>query len=292
MTEAHRTLVPFDFSPSALLLAKKERSPVVRVVHVVPTPTVPLGPGEVLFAADLDTRIRGDLERMLRETVAARKTDGVKLESQLLIGAIPSMIVDDAMTTRCARIVLGSTRPGPLARVLLGSVSDRVVRTSHVDVVVVPVPAEPSHPRDRIRNVVCATDFSGPAETALLHALAIARAHDARLHLVHTWDVAPYIERIAEMRASIERELAAELEATAHRHEVPGVPILRALRRGHPPEEAIRLAIEVEADLLVVGTTGKRGVDRLLLGSVAERIARTSPVPVLVARATPDGMSA
>lgn len=109
---------------------------------------------------------------------------------------------------------------------------------------------EPPHRRDRIRNVACATDFSGPAETALWHALAIARADDARLHLVHTWDD----ERIAEMSASIERELGQQREATRS----PALPILRVTQS--PPHEAVRLAIEVEADRLVGGRhrTGRR----------------------------------
>jgi len=290
MSEPRPTLVAIDFSPSslaaldlALLLARKEEGGAIHLLHAVALPTVPLASGDVVLAADLDTRIRAGVDRALRELVTSRRDRGIPIDAAVATGWAPDAILAEAARLHARRIVVGASRPGPLARVLLGSVSDRVARTSPIDVIVVPSGTPPTS-RDRIRNVVCATDFSAPAANALLRALEIVRAHDARLHLVHAWEVAPYVERIPELRASIEVDLSRELEACARRHEAPGIPILRHLRRGHPPETIVQLATEVDADLVLVGTTGKRGIDHLLLGSVAERVARTSPAPVWIAR--------
>lgn len=291
MTDVTRTLSAIDFSPGsldaldfALLLASKEPSPALHVVHAVAPPTVPLGAGDLLLTADFDRRVRVEVERSLRDVVAARRAAGVPIETHLVDGSAPSAIVEEAKRLGCARIAVGTAGRSGLPRLLLGSVAERILRASPIEVLVVPTPTQGSPRRTAIRNIVCATDFSGPAEVGLFRALDIARQHGARVHLVHGWHVAPYVDRMPELCASIERDLARELDALAHRHEAPGIPILRHLRRGDARSEIAQAAAQHEADLVVLGTTGKGTVDRFLLGSVAERVVRTSSVPVLVAR--------
>ncbi len=288
---ASRTLTAIDFSPASLaalefavVLASKEHEPIVHAVHAISLPRTPVLSGEAVLAADFDARLRAEHEEALRKAVERHAHGPVAVHPHVVEGAPASAIVAEAKARDCTRIAVGATGRGVLPRFLLGSTAERVVRTSGLDVLVVPAPGEHAPARTRIRNVVCALDFAPPSGLALQRASAISRAHDARLHVVHAWHVAPYVARMPELLESIERDMGRELDATAHRHETPGRTLLRHLRRGVPDVEILRAATEVEADLVVVGTTGKTGVDHFLLGSVAERVTRASHVPVLVAR--------
>jgi len=291
MANVTRTIVGVDFSPGSLcaldfaqVLARKDADPAIHVVHAFALPMVPLPTGDVILAADFDRRARDEIQRSLREVVAAHRDPSVPIEAIVLDGPAGSAVIEHAGRLGCTRIVVGATGRGVLPRLLLGSAAERIVRTSPIDVVVVPVAKEGAR-RAVIRHIVCATDFSGPSEVAILRAIELARAHDATLELVHVWDAAPYVDHIAGLGESIERDLARVLEETLVRHRAPTLRLSSAIRRGRAAEAVVALANERGADLLVVGTTGKTGVDHLLLGSVAERIVRTSPVPVLVARA-------
>lgn len=119
------------------------------------------------------------------------------------------------------------------------------------------------------REILLATDFSEPSRAAARVAVEYARRFGARLHLLHvvspTTDPAPRptLEHLAE-------ELGRE------------VPVVTAVVSGLPvAEEIVRYARTHRIDLIVVGTHGRTGPSRLLLGSVAERVVRTAPCPVL-----------
>lgn len=286
-----RTLTAIDFSAAslaaldfALLLASKEAEPAMHVVHAVSLPAVPVASGDAVLAADFDTRLAAENEKALRAAVDGRYRGPVPIDAHVVSGSPARAIVEEALTLGCTRVAVGATGRGPLPRLLLGSIAERVVRTARTDVLVVPAPTDEWPARTRIGTVLCAVDFSPPSELALLRSIAIARAHGAALHVVHAWNVAPYVARMPEMVESIERDMARELDASAHRHETPTHAIQRHLRRGAPDVEILAAASITGADLVVVGTTGKTGVDHFLLGSVAERVARSSPVPVLVVR--------
>jgi nucleotide-binding universal stress UspA family protein len=83
------------------------------------------------------------------------------------------------------------------------------------------------------------------------------------------------------MIGQIERASSTALEGLAQRAHRPGVEVATALRHGTPWSEINALAKEMNADLVVMGTHGRRGVARALLGSVAEKVVRTAPCPVL-----------
>jgi nucleotide-binding universal stress UspA family protein len=119
-----------------------------------------------------------------------------------------------------------------------------------------------------VREVAFATDFSESSAAAARTALAYAHHFGARLHLLHvTWAGSdPGIPRLC-------RQLAEEFGAT--------VPVVTAVEAGPPAAQVVSYASQHRIDLIVVGTHGRTGVSRALLGSVAERIIRSAPCPVL-----------
>jgi nucleotide-binding universal stress UspA family protein len=138
-----------------------------------------------------------------------------------------------------------------------------------------------------IKSILCAIDLSDISPHVLGLAAEFAEAYDARLivlHVVEIWDKR-YDFIVSEIAKRIEVEahgkLQSELDRLGKSH---GVPVEVVVQKGQAVitiQEAIR---KFSPDLLVMGSHGKRGIDSLLLGSVAERILRVSPVSVLVVR--------
>lgn len=138
------------------------------------------------------------------------------------------------------------------------------------------------------RTIVCATDFGEASERAARQAVELARALGARLELVHVWEI-PVIAALdgammlgPAQTARVTSELQAQLDAAVARCRESGIEVRGRLLEGMADREVVRLASEIGAELIVVGTHGRRGLTRMLLGSIADRIVRTSPVPVLV----------
>jgi nucleotide-binding universal stress UspA family protein len=135
-----------------------------------------------------------------------------------------------------------------------------------------------------IRSILVPTDFSEAADQALDYAIELAEKVGAKVTLLHVWQLSAYASPSSELAKGIEHDLSRDLEAVAAKKVARGVTIERALRCGVPYVEICEAATDLGADLIAMGTTGKTGLEHFLLGSVAERIVRTSKVPVLTVR--------
>lgn len=138
------------------------------------------------------------------------------------------------------------------------------------------------------KRICCAVDFGDAARAALEEAAALASKFEAELTLVHVVTLPPpsgndtliASSTVADMQLKEDEEILArwrtEAEERARR------PVRTRLLTGDPAAEILRHARDERCDLVVVGTHGRTGVPRLVLGSVAERVARRSPCAVLV----------
>jgi len=139
-----------------------------------------------------------------------------------------------------------------------------------------------------LSRVLCPTDFSEVSTKAEAYATALAEHYEASLHLLHVDPpmpvMAPYGEIPVDVRLFEEqREQAlADLAAAGDRARAAGVDTTTSLRGGHPAREILAVIEEQAADLLVIGTHGRGGVEHLLLGSVAEKLVRKALCPVMV----------
>jgi nucleotide-binding universal stress UspA family protein len=137
-----------------------------------------------------------------------------------------------------------------------------------------------------IRRLLHPTDFSDPSRPAFELACALARDYGAELVVLH---VAPppaagVVEGITvELPTGWEEETRTRLEKI--RPADPRVPVVHRLEQGDAVREILRVAAAVRADLIVMGTHGRGGLSRLLVGSVAEIVMRNAPCPVLTVRA-------
>lgn len=138
---------------------------------------------------------------------------------------------------------------------------------------------------ERARWIVVGTDFSDGAQHALEHAVRLAHRSGARVALVHAYEDETESPRAMEDRAPrLRAQLQDAVAGTSARCD--GVPVEQFLRRGAPWEKLLNVAVEVGADLIVVGATGQRGVAAVgaALGSVAYRVIASSTRSVLISR--------
>jgi len=139
------------------------------------------------------------------------------------------------------------------------------------------------------KNVLVATDFSEPSENALNYGRELARRFKATLHLLHVTD-SVYLQYVGDAYPGISPEFQAEIEDAA-RGELDGLitaedrtdlHVKPVLRTGLSPARVIvDYSREQAIDLIVMGTHGRGAIGHLLMGSVAERVVRTAPCPVL-----------
>lgn len=146
-----------------------------------------------------------------------------------------------------------------------------------------------------LRKIVIPTDFSACAEVALVQALALARLHEAELHLCHvlaSYESDPFTpgDPPAELMQFWQRQeesCARKMKALVEELDTGEVPVqLHQWRAGAIAPAIIDRSVELGADLIVMGGHGRRGFRRFLLGSVAEEVVRLASCPVLTVRET------
>ena len=150
-----------------------------------------------------------------------------------------------------------------------------------------------------LRRILVPTDFSETSEAAVKYGVALARAFNAKLHLLHVearHDLELIVERelvvekyLSEMTdAKVQQNAARELLGTIlteqEEHELRAEYVLRASGLGGPYVEIVRYAKERDIDLIVMGTHGRGFAAHMLMGSVAEKVVRKAPCPVLTVR--------
>ncbi|ELY41768.1 universal stress protein [Natronorubrum tibetense] len=136
-------------------------------------------------------------------------------------------------------------------------------------------------------TVVIATDGSDSVKRAVDVALDLASRFDAEVHALSVVDASEVDASPQQLRDELQTALETTADAalaTVEDRTDEEREITTAVREGRPAIELCEYAREVDADLIATGTRGRHGENRLLLGSVAERVVRTSPVPVLSVR--------
>ncbi len=146
-----------------------------------------------------------------------------------------------------------------------------------------------------IHRILCPLDLSDFSKRAFEHGLVLARWYGARIVALHVFtgfmppgDASTYpgwLRRVPEARDEIDRELRQQVSSPL----AEGMDVPLVVREGDPVSEILAEAKATPADLIVLSTHGRSGFDRLTLGSVAEKVLRKAPCPVLLVPAQADG---
>lgn len=284
-----RVLCPVDFSPaSASGLAvgcslANALGAELLLIHVIEFPH------RSVATERLYLEVEDEAGRRLRQALesGARSARG---QFVVLRGKPSEQIVQFAEEQDVSFIVMPTHGRTGVDRLLSGSVTERVLRSSHATVVAVPPNTGPEALAPG--PVMFAVDFSAPSDGALPTAVAIAKALGTGVHLVHVLALAPAHEqgqgwRFPILPADIEDAeiIAAEddLEQRANQVRTLGVAATTRMVRGtHRALELVEAAAAAGACLIVVASHGDSAVTRALLGSTCEKLVRISGVPVMV----------
>jgi nucleotide-binding universal stress UspA family protein len=223
------------------------------------------------------------------ETVKAQaKKEGVDCATSILEGEDSyNYIAEEALKSKASMIILGRRGRTGLKRLAMGSTTARVIGHAPCNVLVVPRAAQIA-----FRNILVATDGSPYSTAAVSEAIGIAKKNKCKLTIIAVVPAELATPTDIEFVAT-QRELIAEKEmhsAEKNAKEVKeaaikaGVEVQAFVMTGKPADAIIDIAKEKNADLIVVGSHGRTGLEKLLMGSVAERVIVLASCAVLVVR--------
>ena len=282
MIHIKKIMVPVDFSEASkkavnygFSLALEFEARLV-LAHIAPYD----GVAYLTAKADLLQLIPADYrERIDFEIIV--KSGEVRQE---LLGIVEDKEID--------LVVMGSRGRSYFERMLLGSVTERMLRKLHVPILTVSHldPERELHNPEPVplRRLLYATDLAEGSEAGLQFSIRLARGLNAHLTVVHVVqpidgalrgiETAGFVpDYTAEIRAQASERLNRSVALASD----GSVPITTVLANGVPYETINEVAAEHEADLVVINLQGKGRLERALLGTTAERVIRTATVPVL-----------
>ncbi len=221
-------------------------------------------------------------EEDLDRAGAAAAEAGLPLKKVLETGEAYERLVDVAEAEEASLVILGDRRRTYMERVLLGRNVAKVIGYSPCDVLVVPEGAALDFSR-----VVAAVDGSDQSLAAAGRAIGLCAAYGGKLSVVSVLDVPVDRHLIYGIFEDIKRKALVAAGAVTKAAKAKGVEAAAEIREGSPYRVIPEFARETGAGCLVLGSYGKSGLRRLMLGSVAERVLALSPCPVLVVKAGP-----
>ncbi len=228
-------------------------------------------------AADEDTDRKG-FDEYARERAAHFELPPGRCSARLLEGAPAAAILDVAMEPGTRAIVIASHGRGGFRAALFGSVADRVIRGAVVPVLVVPGVGGPPV---ELKRMIVTLDGSPLSEEALGPARSIARATGAELSLIEVCNpIAPLTEDYAYFAPAFMAEIQGATERYLEGVALAGEHPLAV--QGDPAASIIRVAAELDADLVVMASHGKDFSRRVFLGSTTDRVLHELHRPILI----------
>jgi nucleotide-binding universal stress UspA family protein len=224
-----------------------------------------------------------DAEERLREMTKGFFWNGTQPQFAVHRGLVPESILNFAGQQKADLIVMGTHGRQGLDRLTMGSVTEKVLRKARCPVLAVRkpfhdfvAPADKNEPV-HLKKIIYATDFSDYALRALDYALSLAMEYNSELTLLHVLEEVP---EATELQAATARAIR-QLENPIPKDAENWCKVKPVVRLGKPYQEIIQLALESEADLIVLGVRGRNAVDLALFGSTTHRVLQLGSTPVL-----------
>jgi nucleotide-binding universal stress UspA family protein len=230
--------------------------------------------------------LRTCAEEQLRDFVKQNGESGSQPELIVQQGVAPDLILSFAQAQKADLIVMGSHGRRGYERLMLGSVTDRVIRRASCPVLAVCQPHNAKTVVDKsgwahhLNRILFCTDFSENSERALAYAVSVAAEYDAELTLMH---VLEKVTSPMKYGAAVERatERLNELIPAKTRKTFK---LKTAVRIGKPYAQIIQFTIEGQFDLVIMGVQGRGNLDVAVFGSTTYRVLQLGPCPVLAVR--------
>jgi nucleotide-binding universal stress UspA family protein len=284
MSRYRKILVAVDSSESgrnalhqAFKLANDEKC-WITVTSVVPPYE---GEIELVGVKDIRAALRKPCDEALAEVEKIAKTERMLVKTVCEEGEVHERIVDLADAENCDVIVMGKRGLRRIERALIGSVTARVIGHTQRDVLVVPLGTVVGW-----KKIVFATDGSKHSAKAMERAISFAKSYGGELRVISVVDVPT--EFYAEAPQAVDdlvRKAKGYVADVKKQAEAEGVKAETFVGEAEADEAITNLAKEQNADMIIIGSHGRTGLRRLLMGSVAEKVIGYAPCPVLVVKA-------
>ena len=230
--------------------------------------------------------LRESGKEQLQDFVQKHTHDGFQPELLVQVGVAADSILSLAQSQEADVIIMGTHGRRGFDRLMLGSVTDRVMRRAPCPVLVASKPhdsaaagKERGHVHHLSRILFCA-DFSENSERALRYAISATAEYDAELTLLHVLDRGPSPAKTEEATAAA----TEQLDKLIPPEERKSLKFKTAVRTGTPYAQIIQLALEAQIDLVTMGVRGRGAVDVAVFGSTTYRVMQLGPCPVLAVR--------
>lgn len=298
MVTIQRILCPVDLSDIsrraldyAALVARWYRAD-IRALLVEPVVLSPVDFPPMPAVTGLTPKAKAELADRLATFVNGVKAPGVAIEPVLKEGFVVDEILGNARDMPADLVVMGTHGRGGFERLVLGSVTEKVLRKLTCPVLTVPPHAgkTPTVPGP-FTSILCATDFSNASLHALEYAMSLAQEAGSTLTVVFSlqWE----LEDEAELQAPVVSEYRLMREADSQKRLDTLIPksvrdvckVETVMATGKASREITRIADNVMADLIVMGVHGRGVVDLTLFGSTTHYVIRHAHCPVLTVRA-------
>lgn len=301
-------LIPLDGSESSehcLPLARAIARASSSTVHLVEV-HAPVVPGPLLSSTQFDyqgldmeayaERHREEMGAQLAPIAAAFEAEGVPAHAAVLEGRVVDQIAEHAESVGVDLIVMTTHGRSGSSRMWLGSVADGLVRHTHIPIIMLRVGDEQRPPigLDDVRHILVPLDGSDLGERILEPVAALTRISGARLTLVHV--VASHaalgggvVPLVPDDIVRLNDQADAYLTGVAKRLREDGLSVETRLAEGEGAATMIAaMADELDADLIALATHGHGGFRRAMIGSVADKVLRSSGLPLMVLRPDSD----
>src|ERR1019366_9425827 len=291
MPQIESILCPVDFSDFsvnayeyALSLAWRYKATLF-LQHVL----YPLSESFAAYGSETDgcqkacQRLRADAEEKLQQFAKRHATNKIRPQCFVQDGSVTDLIRSLAKTRAVNLIVMGTHGLRGIDRLMVGSVTHRVLRRAPWPVLAVRKPAhhltssvhdpEPVH----LRKMLFCADFSDHAHRASEYAVSMAKEYGAELMLLHVLEDVP---RSADLEIAIEK-VAKQLKESIAPKTREGCIVKVIVRIGKAYQQIIQLALEAQTDLVIMGVRGRGALDTAIFGSTTQRVIQLGSCPVL-----------
>ncbi len=295
-----RVFCPVDFSQTsrkALRYAGAIASwcdAVLDVMHVLPDPAASREALASAVPADIATKLRAaadaSLRRFVDEAAVSVRVAGLSVHS----GYAAAEIVDHARSTKPDLLVMGTHGQSGLRHFLMGSNAERVIAHAICPVLTVPRNAGEvgMSPLVQFKRLLVACDFSDASSQALEYGLSLARDYDGTITLLHVIETLreedvlyAADQRTIDYIQQRKKQAVEALHRLADRGMRSAAMTCERVELGRPAPTILRVASEIHADLIVMGTHGRGSLGAALFGSATRAVLRGATCPVLTARA-------
>jgi nucleotide-binding universal stress UspA family protein len=244
---------------------------------------------ELVAPSQIDLQLLEARQHQVTDAVGRLRRDGAQVDGVVLRGRPATVLADEAASFAADLLIAGSHGHGVMGRIVLGSVTAELTDTAPCPVLVART--------GEIRSIVVAVDGSPAAEAAasvletwpmepegVFHVLSVTEAMDPVEFGLAPAAYHAAAEQHAKVVAQEQAETSRIAEETAARLRVAGRRAQATTRTGRAAAEIMALAEETGADLIVMGSRGRTGIARIVLGSVARKVLNSSNASVLIVR--------